>query len=123
MNLGEPTHMIIWIGEGADVPFWLEDLLPLAIQTFSAHWSAQRQEVGSILGYWSNGSDKFIVVAPRSRWTIEQHSLGGVIYWGHGPHNLSELVAGNSVGIDWVSQLSGTRQIDGSSPCSIVRIG
>ncbi len=118
-NLGKPTHKVIWIGEGADVPDWLERLLPLPIQTFVGQWGATRQEDGSLIGYWSDEKDKFLVVGPRTTWTIGQNSNGGVIYWGHGTHNLGELLVGSILGINWLRQLIITQQIDGSSPCSI----
>lgn len=122
VNLGKPTHKIIWIGEGADIPDWLDALLPLPLQTFVGQWGATPPEVGSLIGYWSDEQDKFLVVGPRTTWTSGQNSSGGVIYWGHGRHNLPALFVGSIAGVNWLRQLILSQQIDGSSPCSIEKV-
>jgi len=122
VSIGRPTHRVIWIGEGAEVPEWLATRLPLPLQTFSGKWGTGPEEVGSLIGYWSGEQAKFAIVGPRTTWTISDNASGGVIYWGHGKHHLSQLLAGTIEGINWLLSLSTTQQIDGSSPCSLERV-
>jgi hypothetical protein len=115
------SYIVDWIGEGADVPRWLSDRLPLSISAFGAQWGGTFTGDNSLMAFWSNNVDQFAIFGPRHNWQLGDETPSAVIYWGHGCPDIGELLSGKCTGINYIRKLIEEQKIDGSSPCSIYR--